>query len=178
MTEFRTAGVAAAQIELIVRRAGVARGTFYLHFPTKDDVLLEVLRRRQDEIAEAVAPAVQAEPGRFLRRAVTAILDAVAEAGPEIAREIFMLVLRRAAETEAEAVDLLAAVGGGLAAPQERGAVRAPHAPEDHVVLFFTGVFGLLLAKGIDDPQLGTRLDQAVEIFVGGIAPDRTRSLR
>ena len=32
----------------IVRAAGVARGTFYLHFPTKDHVLMELLRRRQD----------------------------------------------------------------------------------------------------------------------------------
>jgi TetR/AcrR family transcriptional repressor of uid operon len=166
MAEFRATGVGAAQIELIVRRAGVARGTFYLHFPTKDDVLLEVLRRRQDEIAAAVAPAVAAPPQEFLRSAVTAILSAVTDAGPAIAREIFMLVLRRAAETEAETVDLLAAVGGCFAAAQDRGEVRGDLSPEDLV----------LLAKGIDDPDIGKRLDQAVDIFVGGIAHDNPLS--
>src|SRR6185436_2541671 len=49
--EFRRVGVASAQIEDIVRAAGVARGTFYLHFPTKDHVLLEILRRKQEAVA-------------------------------------------------------------------------------------------------------------------------------
>jgi len=52
MREFRRAGVGAAQVEDIVRAAGVARGTFYLHFPTKEHVLLERAARDQAAVAE------------------------------------------------------------------------------------------------------------------------------
>src|SRR5437016_9738185 len=52
LAEFRRVGVAAAEIEDIVRAADVARGTFYLHFPTKDHVLMELLRRQQRDLGE------------------------------------------------------------------------------------------------------------------------------
>jgi len=45
LREFRDVGFAAAQIDRIAKHAGIARGTFYFHFPTKDDVMLELARR-------------------------------------------------------------------------------------------------------------------------------------
>jgi len=45
LAEFRRVGFANAQIEAIVERAGVARGTFYFHFPTTEHVLLEFQHR-------------------------------------------------------------------------------------------------------------------------------------
>src|SRR5262249_56340205 len=68
LAEFRRAGVAAAEIERIVRAAGVARGTFYLHFPTKDHVLMELLRRKQAVLARRLAAPREPPPRRFLRR--------------------------------------------------------------------------------------------------------------
>lgn len=40
---FRRDGATEARIEDIAQKVGVSRGTFYLYFPTKDDVLSEVL---------------------------------------------------------------------------------------------------------------------------------------
>ena len=40
---FRRDGVAESRIEDIATLAGVSRGTFYFHFPTKDAVLSELL---------------------------------------------------------------------------------------------------------------------------------------
>ncbi len=42
VAEFRRAGMAAADVAVIAREAGVARGTFYFHFPTKEHVLAEL----------------------------------------------------------------------------------------------------------------------------------------
>src|SRR5271156_2233695 len=55
----------------IVEAAGVARSTFYFHFPTKDHVLLELIRRDEDYLAE--------ELGRFLDtpRALPAVLHEI-----------------------------------------------------------------------------------------------------
>src|SRR5690606_227101 len=44
---FRRDGIEAASIEEIANRAGVSRGTFYFHFPTKDDVLLELIAEKE-----------------------------------------------------------------------------------------------------------------------------------
>src|SRR2546428_13076417 len=69
LAEFRRVGVAAAEIEDIVRAADVARGTFYLHFPTKDHVLMELLRRQQRELGERLRSARVPSTRAFLRRA-------------------------------------------------------------------------------------------------------------
>jgi TetR/AcrR family transcriptional regulator, repressor for uid operon len=52
LAEFRRTGMAAADVGVIAKEAGVARGTFYFHFPTKEHVLAELER---DEEARLVA---------------------------------------------------------------------------------------------------------------------------
>jgi AcrR family transcriptional regulator len=54
---FERDGYAAVSVEDIVRACGVARGTFYFHYPDKEDVLYEAVRRGQDEIAAGMAAA-------------------------------------------------------------------------------------------------------------------------
>ena len=58
-------------INAIVEAAGVARSTFYFHFPTKEHVLLELIRRDEDYLGE--------ELSRFLdtRRALPAVLNEI-----------------------------------------------------------------------------------------------------
>lgn len=48
---FRRDGVAQCRIEDIANKSEVSRGAFYFHFPTKDDVLIELLRESQKPIA-------------------------------------------------------------------------------------------------------------------------------
>ncbi|MEZ0339166.1 TetR/AcrR family transcriptional regulator [Mycobacterium sp. pV006] len=58
VVEFQRSGTHAADINAIVKAAGVARSTFYFHFPTKEHVLLELIRRDEVQVAN--------ELGRFL----------------------------------------------------------------------------------------------------------------
>ena len=51
VAEFRRAGLAAADVTVIAREAGVARGTFYFHFPTKEHVLAELERHEEARLA-------------------------------------------------------------------------------------------------------------------------------
>ena len=46
----------------IANAAGVVRGTFYFHFPTKEHVLVELERREETKIVAELRDA-QAEPG-------------------------------------------------------------------------------------------------------------------
>lgn len=52
--EFREKGFAAASIDEIVQRAAVSRGTFYFHFPSKEDVLLQLLGESKARVARTV----------------------------------------------------------------------------------------------------------------------------
>ncbi|MGB3287254.1 TetR/AcrR family transcriptional regulator [Mycolicibacter algericus] len=51
LAEFKRAGMAAADIGAVVAAAGVAHGTFFFHFPTKEHVLLELERREEVRMA-------------------------------------------------------------------------------------------------------------------------------
>lgn len=51
---FRRDGVANCRIEDIAVKAEVSRGAFYFHYPTKDDVLIELLRESEKPIAAAL----------------------------------------------------------------------------------------------------------------------------
>ncbi|MCP4038469.1 MAG: TetR/AcrR family transcriptional regulator [bacterium] len=64
MAEFHQTGVDGASVSRIAERAGVSRGSFYFHFPTKEHVLLELQLslevpiasqlRRTDQLREAL----------------------------------------------------------------------------------------------------------------------------
>lgn len=54
---FYTRGVPNVGINEIIARAGVARMTFYHHFPSKDDLIKAVLERRREERAKWLARA-------------------------------------------------------------------------------------------------------------------------
>ncbi|WP_371685611.1 TetR/AcrR family transcriptional regulator [Mycobacterium sp. MFM001] len=73
IVEFQRAGTQSADINAIVKAAGVARSTFYFHFPTKEHVLLELIRRDEMRLAE--------ELGRFLdtRHDLPGVLKTIVE---------------------------------------------------------------------------------------------------
>lgn len=58
---FASRGVDAKVIDLIIREAGVARGTFYNYFSTNEELFIEVAREVSNEIIRIVEPLVQKE---------------------------------------------------------------------------------------------------------------------
>ncbi len=178
LAEFRRVGVAAAEIERIVRAAEVARGTFYLHFPTKDHVLMELLRRQQREIAEQMRAIRSSSPRVFLWRVVDRMIEnSVREA--RLYHELFAVVARHAGEMRSEADALVEALIAFFGACQERGKVRKDLTPLDLINVFLPGVYGLLQMK-LDSPpaELRQALYRVVDIFVRGISSPATARRR
>jgi AcrR family transcriptional regulator len=52
VAEFRRVGMAAADVRVITGAAGVARGTFYFHFPTKEHILAELERNEEARLVD------------------------------------------------------------------------------------------------------------------------------
>lgn len=103
LSEFRRVGVEKATVSEICRRAGVAKGTFFFHFPTKDHVLLA----RQQRISEAMARRITDELGEvsdvrvFLQRLTAIVLEEHQAIGDlELVREINLAILRHGGDPQ------------------------------------------------------------------------------
>jgi AcrR family transcriptional regulator len=76
--QFYNPGIRAAGIDLIIQRSGVAKATFYRHFPSKTTLVVAYVKRRNAAFLEWLAELVEEQvddPGARL----LAIFDALAE---------------------------------------------------------------------------------------------------
>src|SRR6476661_1772778 len=55
IAEFKRSGMTGAEVSAIVAAAGVAHGTFFFHFPSKEHVLLELEGREESRLAAEFA---------------------------------------------------------------------------------------------------------------------------
>ena len=72
---FRRDGFTGCRIDDIAQKAEVSRAAFYFHFPTKDDVLLELVREAEAPVAHALA---ELAPDAGLDRALEVIVETTA----------------------------------------------------------------------------------------------------
>ena len=75
IAEFKRSGMAGAEVSAIVAAAGVAHGTFFFHFPTKEHVLLELESREEARIAAEFARFLDSP--HDLASALTEVVDLV-----------------------------------------------------------------------------------------------------
>jgi len=173
LAEFRRVGVATAQIEDIVRQAGVARGTFYLHFPTKDHVLLELVRRNQSRLAERLAPHANLSVKSFLRRLVDLVIEDAQSEEAALWHELFSVLRRHATEMRAEDNPLVETMSSFFNGVQARGDLRVDLSGFDLTSVFLPGVLGLVQMHLDDEPAaLRQALYRVVDVFVRGTAPE------
>ena len=78
---FAQRGVANTAVSDIVKAAGVAQGTFYLYFDSKDDAVLAVVERMADAIIESMAARVEA--GSSAVDKLLVLRDVLSEAAAE-----------------------------------------------------------------------------------------------
>ena len=88
--EFGAKGFHEGSISGITRRAGVALGSFYTYFDSKDDVFRALVRDMSDQVREHVAPAIKGATGGQIAAEQAALLAFIrfARAHKEIYRII------------------------------------------------------------------------------------------
>lgn len=168
LKEFRRVGVGAAQVEDIVRAAGVARGTFYLHFPTKDHVLLEVLRRKEGAVAERLRESLDRPLDEFLACTVRWLAEVATGEDAAIIPDVLAVIARSEELLASSEVALVEVVTRFLGIAQERGEVRVDVRPEELAQVFLSGVFGVLISRSGQAGRLRTALDRVADVFVRG----------
>lgn len=145
---FRRAGVAACRIDDIAAAAGVSRASFYFHFPTKEDVLLELQR----ETDERIAATVRALPPQTTLRTVLdrlgAALAAVWQGDAKLFPDVAVAALRSGAAamvSDREAGAVRVALAARFRSAAERGELKDLLPPELLSDLFLTNALGGML---------------------------------
>src|SRR5258708_16647490 len=74
LDEFSASGFAAARLDDVARRAGVAKGTIYLYFRDKESLLQELVRTMLTPLIGRIEAAGTADlPARFVAEAIAAL---------------------------------------------------------------------------------------------------------
>jgi TetR/AcrR family transcriptional regulator, fatty acid metabolism regulator protein len=123
---FARHGFFAAKVSDVAKEAGVADGTIYLYFKSKDDLLISLFERRMHQVNETLRKAVEpvSSPREQLRAFVQAYLQLVHD--EPAAAEVLTIELRQSSKfmkeyENPEFADFLRMLGGIIAAAQERG---------------------------------------------------------
>jgi TetR/AcrR family transcriptional regulator, fatty acid metabolism regulator protein len=122
---FARHGFYAAKVSDVAKEAGVADGTIYLYFKSKDELLISLFERRMHQLNAALKAAIAGKHGRaaleaFIRCYVQLLHDEPA------ATEVLTIELRQSSKfmkeyDNPEFVDFLRTLGGIIAAAQEAG---------------------------------------------------------
>jgi TetR/AcrR family transcriptional regulator, fatty acid metabolism regulator protein len=92
---FARKGYYNSRVSDIAREAGIAAGTIYLYFKTKDDILVTLFREKMAEFVASLRKAVADEPDAVAKvRRLVALHFLMLEGNPELA-EVVQVELRQ-----------------------------------------------------------------------------------
>ncbi len=164
--EFKASGFDGTEIGTITDRVGVSRGTFYVHFTGKEQVLRELLLEEEHRIADATRRVADGDvPLEDVFQAIVgAVLRAERRLGRPLVRDLcagqFMPGVARGLETDDHPVGRLLVGVLGRRIPETDAA--------DLAMTFLTGLFGLLATDESPVSERRRRLDLLVRIATLG----------
>jgi TetR/AcrR family transcriptional repressor of uid operon len=174
IVEFKRAGMSGADVHAIVAAAGVAHGTFFFHFPSKEHVLLELESREEARMA--------AEFGRFLDErhdlatALTEVVHLVAglerTLGPLLFKELLALHFSPTRPNEDEWVDhpIIVLLVQEIERARGDGEVHPEVDAFYSAAFFLLGIYGVLTTMSNFDTR-ETMLAKLVATAVRGLEP-------
>jgi len=147
IAEFKRSGLAAADVGAIVAAAGVAHGTFFFHFPTKEHVLLELEQREEERIAKQLERYVDAtrDLSSTMEEAVRLILGLERRLGAVLFKDFLALHFSQTRPTdESKQHPVIVTVAREIEQAQQRGEVDPEVNSMNSAVFFLLGLYALL----------------------------------
>jgi AcrR family transcriptional regulator len=147
IAEFKRSGLAAADVGAIVAAAGVAHGTFFFHFPTKEHVLLELERREEERIAKQLIRYVASERdlSSIFEETVRLIVGLERRLGAALFKDFLALHFSQTRPAdESTEHPVIVTVATEIEQARERGRVDADVTAMNSAVFFLLGLYALL----------------------------------
>ncbi len=171
---FRAQGVQEARIEDITALAGVSRGSFYFHFPTREAVLDELLERAEEDLTRALVALPGDTP---LAQVMETMALAFAERWkdePRLFVEVGLYAVRRTATSISvqQRPGVRGELGQRFKSASQRGELRPGLPPEVLADFYLANSFTVGLAWSADPSlPLAEALRLSAHLFLHGAAP-------
>ncbi|HEX2315142.1 MAG TPA: TetR/AcrR family transcriptional regulator [Thermomonospora sp.] len=162
---FRRDGVQASLTE-IARACGIAIGTLYRHFPTREALLQALLHDRVTSLRENAERLSDSDTPREALVEWLQEFGRCASAYQGLAESILATAAAEKSDLHACVESMRAAAGVLLARAQQVGAVRPDVSPAE--------VFALACGAGAASQYVGADPDRLLRLVVEGLTPPRT----
>jgi AcrR family transcriptional regulator len=173
VAEIGRSGLAGADVSAIATAAGVVRGTFYFHFPTKEHVLVELERNEEARIVSKLGGAQSRTDDlvSVLSMLVRHVVAAERRLGPVVFRDMLGLHFSSTRPVEDELTEhpLAEFVIAAITDAQDAGRVPSEADASELAVFFLTGLFALLATGAQDSPTADALLSRYVMTIVKGV---------
>jgi len=174
IAEFKRTGMAEADVSAIVAAAGVAHGTFFFHFQTKEHVLLALERREEDRIAKQFAQFLKSKHdlASALQEAVRVVAGLERRLGDMLFKDFLAAHFSQTRPPNEDGRDhpLIVLVAQEIAHAQERGELNPEVTPMNSAVFFLLGLYALLIAIH-DWPTRDTMIEDYVARTLRSMKP-------
>ena len=147
IAEFKRSGMATADVSAIVAAAGVAHGTFFFHFPTKEHVLLELEHREEERIAKELGRFVTAQRdlSSTLKEAARLVMGLERRLGAVLFKDFLALHFSQTRPVdESKEHPVIVQVAQQIEDAQDGGQVDPDVNPMNSAVFFLLGLYALL----------------------------------
>ncbi|WP_280259323.1 TetR/AcrR family transcriptional regulator [Nocardia abscessus] len=175
IAEFKRTGMAEADVAAIVDAAGVARGTFYFHFPTKEHVLLELEAREEARIARALTRFLTTprDLATSLAKAIQLIVALEGRLGNLLFKDLLAVHFSptRPLTDEWKEHPVIVLVVQILERASAEGEAELEVEPYHSAVFFLLGLYALLTTTTNTKPLRNLVLDSYLTTFLRSLAP-------
>ena len=147
IAEFKRTGMADADVGAIVAAAGVAHGTFFFHFPTKEHVLFELEQREEERIAKQLARSTAAKHdlASTLDEAVRLVMGIERRLGAVLFKDFLALHFSQTRpDDESRQHPVIVEVAREIEHAKKQGDVDPDVNPMNSAVFFLLGLYALL----------------------------------
>ena len=172
IAEFKLAGMSGADVNAIAAAAGVAHGTFFFHFPSKEHVLLELESREEARMAAEFARFLDGTHVlvTVLNEAMHLVTGLEQRLGPLLFKELLSLHFSPTRPTTDEWTDhpVIVLLVNEIERARGDGAVHPAVDAFYSAAFFLLGVYGVLTTT-VSSVNRDTMLAKLVDTAVRGL---------
>jgi AcrR family transcriptional regulator len=179
---FERKGYAKTAMEEIAARAGLAVGTLYNYFPSKDDLLLAIMRREADrlmQVGERILADPPAKPSEAIAAMADLLIESITADERMLWRELFAAAISSPHDLGARLIELdmrlVAQLATLLESLKQRGAIAhaidASRAAMTIYGLCAASALAFVMNESITVEQLREEVNESIRLLVGGMLP-------